>query len=122
RRRGAPQRFLDVCRQRAEAHAGDCHWNGELERLLGEACAEHRARCALLAIALQWIARQRCTEESEIVEMRQVALRTQTTDLVQSRRGGAVDIVESRTIVGRALLAGDVMQRMGRRVHQYSCS
>ena len=91
---GAAERFLHVGRQRAEAHAGDGDRDVELDRLCGEARAEHGLRRALLAIALERIARQRCAEEQQVVEVRQLALGAEAADLVQARGRGALDVVD----------------------------
>ena len=69
-RRALGERHLRLERECAEAHAGDVDRDVELERLLGETCAEHRLRLALLAVALDHEAGERAGEEDELVPVR----------------------------------------------------
>ncbi len=70
----------------------------------GVARAEHGARGALLAVALERIARQRGAQEHQVVEVRDVALGAQAADLVQPGRGRALDVVDDVAIVTCRLL------------------
>ena len=77
-----PERFLDVGGKRTEAHAGDRDRNGKLDRLARESRPQHGPGHAFFAIAFQRVARQRCAEENQVVEMRHMAFRAKAADLV----------------------------------------
>ena len=64
----------------------------ELERLLGEARAEHDVGRAPLAVALERVAGDRRAEEEEIVEVRQAPLRAEPADVVDPLARGALDL------------------------------
>ena len=102
-RRAAAQRFLGLRRERAEAHAGDGDRDLELDRLLGEARAEHDIGAAFLAIAFERIARDRGAEEQEIVEMRQLALGAGAADVIDAGGRGAADFRQRVVVEGRRL-------------------
>ena len=86
-----PSASLALRGERAEAHAGDGDGNFQVDRLFGEARAQHDIGAATLAIALQRIARDRGAQEQQIIEMRQLALRAAAADIVNAGGGGALD-------------------------------
>jgi hypothetical protein len=106
RRRGsgkrcaAPQRLLGFGRQRAEAHAGNGDRDLELDRSLREAGANGDPGAAFLAIAFEWVARDRCSEEQEIVEMRQLALCTGAANVIDAGDRGAADLRQRVVVEG----------------------
>ena len=102
-RRAAAERFLGLGRQRAEAHAGDGDRDLQLDRLLGEARAEHDVGAAFLAIAFERIARDRGAEEQQVVEMRQLALGAGAADVIDAGRRGAADLGQRVVVEGRGL-------------------
>jgi hypothetical protein len=83
-RRPAPQCLLGLGRQRAEAHAGNGDRDPELDRPLGEARADGDVGAAFLPIPLERIARDRCPEEQQIVEMRQLALGAAAANIINA--------------------------------------
>ena len=89
--------------QRAKAHAGNRDGNGQLDRLLGEARAQHRRGVALLAIAFQRVTRCRAGQEYQIVKVRHLAFGTETTDLIQPGGGGMVNVVDDAAVKAPAL-------------------
>ena len=91
-RRAAPERLLGVGRERAEAHAGDGDRRLQVDRLAGEARAQHHLGAAALAVALQRVAADRGAEEQQVVEMRQRALRPGAADVVDAGRRRAADL------------------------------
>ena len=91
-RGAAAQRFLGVAGQRAEAHAGDGDGDLEMDRLLGEAGAEHHVGAAFLAIAFERIARDRGAEEQQVVEVRHPALGAGAADVIDAGLRGAMDL------------------------------
>ena len=103
-RGAAAERFLGVGRQRAEAHAGDGDGDLQLDRLLGVARAEHDVGGALLAIALERIARHGGAEEQQVVEVRDLALGAAAADVVDAGRRGAADLGE-RVVIENGGLA-----------------
>ena len=106
RRRGpgercaAPQRLLGFGRQRAEAHAGNGDRDLELDRSLREAGANGDPGAAFLAIAFERVARDRCPEEQEIVEMRQLAFRTGAANVIDAGDRGAADLRQRVVVEG----------------------
>ena len=102
-RSAAPERLLGRARQRAEAHAGDGDGNLEMDRLLGEARAEHHVGRAFLAIAFERIAADRGAEEQEIVEMRDLALGAEAANVVDAGRRGAVNLRDRMLVEGRRI-------------------
>ena len=99
----APERFLGLRRQRAEAHAGDGDRDLQRDRLLGEARADRDVGRAFLAIAFERIAADRGAEEQQIVEMRQLALGAGAADVVDAGRRGAADLGDRVVVEGRRL-------------------
>ena len=102
-RRAAPQRFLRRARERTEAHTCDRDRDLELDGLLREARAEHDVRAALLAISFERIAADRGAEKQQIIEVRQFPLRAEATNVIDTRRSGAVNFRDSRTVECRGL-------------------
>src|SRR5207248_1994044 len=90
-RGAAPERFLRVGRERTKAHAGNGDRDLQADGLLGMARAQDHVGTATLAIAFEWIAADRSAEKQEIVEMRQLALRTEPADVIDTGRGRAMD-------------------------------
>ena len=88
------QRHLRLERQRAEAHAGDVDRDVELDRLLGEARAEHRLGLALLAIALDHEARERAGQEDQLVPVRDLLEHREAAHPVAPELGLHVDVVD----------------------------
>jgi hypothetical protein len=95
--RAAAERLLRRRRQRAEAHARDRYRDPERERLAGEPCPEDDVRRAPLAVALERIARDRCAQEQEVVEMRHAPLRAEAADVVDPLPRGALDLCDDVT-------------------------
>ena len=89
----------------AEAHAGDGDRNFEMDRLLGEARAEHHVGRAFLAVAFERIAADRGAEKQEIVEMGDFALGAKPANIVDAGRGGAVDLRDRIFVEGRGVCA-----------------
>jgi len=98
-RRRASQGFLDVGRERAEAHAGDGDRDLEFDRLLGEAGAEDGFGAAFFAVALQRIARQRSAEKHQIIEAGQLALGAHAADLIEAVGRGVADVIDGLAVV-----------------------
>ena len=88
------QRHLGLQRQRAEAHAGDVDRDVELERLLGEARAEHGLRLALLAVALDHEAGEGAGQEDELVPVRDLLEHREAAHPVAAELGLHVDVVD----------------------------
>ena len=95
RHRGATsERLLGLPRQRTETHAGNRDRDLQLDRLLGKARAERDARVAALAIALEGIARHARSEEQQVIEVRQLALGTEATDVVDALAGCSSNLLD----------------------------
>lgn len=99
----APQGFFRIGRQCTEAHAGDCHRNFQVDRLLGEPVTEDYIRSAFLTVAFQRVARDACTEQQQVVEVRQLALGTTAANVIDAGLGGTLDFLDSQTIKGGRL-------------------
>ena len=108
------ERHLRFEREGAEAHPGDVDGNVELDRILGEARAEHRLRHAFLAVALDHEPGQRPGQEHELVPVRHALERREAAHAVAAQLGLHVDVVDDfrgedraapqhRTPVGLAL-------------------
>jgi hypothetical protein len=72
-----------------------------MDRLLGEAGAEHHVGTAFLAVAFERIARDRGAEEQQVVEMRHPALGAGAADVIDAGLRRAMDLghrvrIESR--------------------------
>ena len=74
-----------------------------MDRLLGEARAEHHVGRAFLAIAFERIAADRGAEEQEIVEMRDLALGAEAANVIDAGRGGAVNLRDRMLVEGRRI-------------------
>ncbi len=114
------ERFLDVGRERTEAHPGDRDGNLQLDRFLREARAQHRFGRALLAIPFQRIPRHRRRQENEIIKSRHAAFGAQAADLVQPRLGRLMNVGEHLAVERSAFF------QVGRRLvilvrHSLSC-
>ena len=109
-RRAAPERLLRLRRERAKAHAGDGDRDFQLDRLLRVARAEHDIGAAALAIAFERIARDRCAEEEQIVEVRQLPLRAGAADVIDAGDRRAADFRQ------RVVVEGGGCARRGGRV------
>ena len=96
------QRHLGLDRERAEAHAGDVDRDVELDRLLGEARAQHGLGHALLAVALDHEARERARQEDQLVPVRDLLEHREAAHPVAAELGLHVDVVDD---VGREDLA-----------------
>ena len=92
--RALRERHLRLERQRAEAHPRDVDRDVELDRLLGEARAEHRLRDALLAIALDHEARERARQEDQLVPVRDLLEHREAAHPVATELGLHVDVVD----------------------------
>ena len=88
----ASECFLGSTREGAKTHAGDRHRRPEMNRLFGEARPQHDVGAALLTIAFERIARDRCAEKQQVVEMRKLALGAAAADIVDAGRRGALDL------------------------------
>ena len=115
-RRALRERHLRLERERAEGHARDVDRDVELERVLREACAEHRRRVALLAVALDDEARQRPGQEDELVPVRDRLEDREAAHPVAAELGLDVDVVddlgrEDATAPEDVLSAGAVLGR-----------
>ena len=88
------ERHLGLDRQRAEAHAGDVDRDVELDRLLGEARAEHGLGHALLAVALDHEARERAGQEDQLVPVRDLLEHREAAHPVAAELGLHVDVVD----------------------------
>jgi hypothetical protein len=102
----AAERLFRGAGKRAEAHAGDCDRDPEVQRLLGEAIAEHDLGRAFLAIAFEGVAAHGGAKEQEIVEMRHPALGAKSPDVIDTGRGGAMDLGDRTLVEGRRLPRG----------------
>src|SRR5262249_35458343 len=95
RHRGAlGQRHLGFKGQRAEAHPGDEHGNVELERMAGEAPAEHRLGLGLLPVGLDEEAGQGAREEHQLVPVRDPLEHREAAHPVPAELGLDVDVVD----------------------------
>src|SRR5215472_6399147 len=88
------QRHLRLKRQRAEAHPGDVNRDVELKRMLGEACAEHGLRLALLAVALDDEPGQRAGQQHQLVPMRDRLEHREAAHPVPAELGLHVNVVD----------------------------
>src|SRR4029077_1993087 len=85
--------------QRAETHARNGDGDLQLNRLLGKASAQYRLGDTLLAIAFEWIARQGCREEHQVVKTGNRTLGSKTADVVEALLRSAVDIVKNVPVI-----------------------
>ena len=113
----APERFLDVSGKRTEAHAGDRDRNGELDRLARKSRPQHGPGHAFFAIAFQRVARQRCAEENQVVEMRHMAFRAKAADLIEPGRRGVMHVVDDLAVETRALFELQAVLWFGSLIH-----
>ena len=99
-RRSTPQRLLGLGRQRAEAHTGD--GNGDLQRYrpLGMPRTKHDIGATLLSIALERIAADRCPQKKKVIEVRQLAFRTEAADVVDAGCSGAMNLRDRVSVEG----------------------
>ena len=106
-------------------HARDVDGDVELDRLLGEAGAEHRLRLALLAVALDHEAGQGAREEDELVPVRDRLEDREAAHPVAAELGLDVDVVDDLgredaappedVLRARAILGHERPPRRGRR-------
>ena len=66
---------------------GMSRWSG----CFGVAVAEHDVGVAPFAVALQWVARHRCAQEQQVVEVGQWTLGAPSADVVNTGLGGPVN-------------------------------
>ena len=90
-----------------------------MDRLLGEAGAEHHVGRAFLAIAFQRIAADRSAQEQQIVEVGNPALGAKTANVVDAGRGGAVNLRDRMLVEGRGVTRRR-MHPAGFGPHQYA--
>src|SRR6266849_5224064 len=110
--RRAPERLFRRRRERAEAHAGDRDRDLQLDRLAREPRAEDNVRRALLAIALERVARDAGAEQEQVVEVRQAPLRAEAADVVDALARCALDLGDDCAVIEKRLAEG--------RIHQYA--
>jgi hypothetical protein len=96
--RALRERHLGLQGERTERHARDVDRDIELERVLREACSEHRRRVALLAVALDDEPRQCPGEEHELVPVRDRLEDREAAHAIAAELGLHVDVVDD---VGR---------------------
>ena len=87
------QRHLGLQGQRPEAHPGDVDGDVELERVLGEARAEHRLGLALLPVALDDEPGQRARQEHQLIPVRDGLEHRESAHPVAAELGLHVDVV-----------------------------
>ena len=92
--RAPGERHLRLQREGAEAHPRDVDGDVELERLPGEAGAQHRRRVAFLAIALDHEPGQRARQEDELVPVRDPLEDREAAHPVAAQLGLHVDVVD----------------------------
>jgi hypothetical protein len=90
--RSPAERFLRGRGKRAEAHAGDRHRDGQLERLPREARPQRDACVAPLPVALERVAGDARAEQEQVVEVGQRALRAEAADFVDALARCALDL------------------------------
>src|SRR5215467_142549 len=81
-------------RQRTEAHSCNSDRYYQLDRPAGEPRSEHCGRVAALPVSLQRITGQRSGQENQIIECRQLPLRTPAADLIPPDLGHLVDLAD----------------------------
>jgi hypothetical protein len=108
--RRAPERFLRGRRQCAEAHARNRDRNLQLDRLACEPRTENDVGRTLLAVALERIAGDACTEQQEIVEVRQPPLCAETPDVVDALARGTLDLGDDGPVVEERLAKAGIHQ------------
>src|SRR6476469_9051888 len=90
-----------------------------MDRLPGEAGAEHHVGRAFLPIAFERIAADRGADKQEIVEMWYFALRPKPTNIIDAGCRGAMNLCDRMLVEGR----GDARRRVhpaGFGAHQYA--
>src|SRR5207247_3842711 len=97
--RAAPERLLRRRREGSEAHARDRDRDRQLERSLREAGAEDDVRAAALAVALERVARDAGAKKEQVVEVRQMALGPEASDVVDPLARSALDLRDHVAVV-----------------------
>ena len=100
RRRAQTEGLLGMGAERAEAHAGDGDRDFQFDRLLGVARPQRDAGFAALAVAFQWVARCRGTEEQQIIQRGKLALGAKATDGINAFIGHALNLGNNRAREG----------------------
>ena len=88
--------------------------------LLREARPEHDVGRAALAVALERVARDRCAEEEQVVEVRQPALRAEAADVVDPLGRRALDLGDDGAVEEVRLT--EVPGSLLGRGHQYAAA
>ena len=95
------QSFFGLAGKCAKTHAGDRHRNFQMNRLAGEPGSKRYIRSATFPVAFQRVAGNGSTQEQQIIEMRQLALRPAAADVVNTGRGGALNLGDREFIESR---------------------